>query len=69
MRNYEERWVEHGQAGPIFIRYREKDLQRQVQTAKTQLRDLHNSNESTQAQLLDASQRQGEYTTGVKGRH
>ncbi|KAK4689850.1 homeobox protein cut-like, partial [Tremellales sp. Uapishka_1] len=43
MRNYEER---------------EKDLQRQVQTAKTQMRDLHSSNESTQAKLLDASQRE-----------
>jgi homeobox protein cut-like len=45
MRNYEER---------------EKDLQRQVQTFKDQIRDLHTSNESTQAKLLDASQRQGE---------
>ncbi|RXK36992.1 homeobox protein cut-like [Tremella mesenterica] len=43
MRNYEER---------------EKDLQRQVQTAKNQLRDLHTSNENTQAKLLDASERQ-----------
>lgn len=38
----------------------EKDLQRQVKTAKDQLRDLHTSNESTQAKLMDASQRQGE---------
>lgn len=37
----------------------EKDLQRQVKTVKDQLRDLHTSNESTQAKLLDASQRQG----------
>lgn len=44
MRNYEER---------------EKDLQRQVTTLKNQLRDLHTSNESTQAKLMDASQRQG----------
>ncbi|RSH91821.1 hypothetical protein EHS25_009191 [Saitozyma podzolica] len=43
LRNYEER---------------EKDLQRQVKTVKDQLRDLHTSNESTQAKLLDASQRQ-----------
>ncbi|KAL7418489.1 hypothetical protein Q5752_006947 [Cryptotrichosporon argae] len=43
MRNYEER---------------EKDLQRQVQTLKGQLRDMHTSAESTQAKLLDASQRQ-----------
>jgi homeobox protein cut-like len=39
----------------------EKDLQRQVKTVKDQLRDLHTSNESTQAKLLDASQRQGQY--------
>jgi hypothetical protein len=38
----------------------EKDLQRQVKTVKDQLRDLHTSNESTQAKLLDASQRQGQ---------
>lgn len=45
MRNYEER---------------EKDLQRQVTTLKDQLRDLHTSNENSQAKLMDASQRQGE---------
>lgn len=38
---------------------REKDLQKQVQTVKNQLRDMHTSNESTQAKLMDASQRQG----------
>lgn len=38
----------------------EKDLQRQVQTFKDQIRILHTSNESTQAKLMDASQRQGE---------
>lgn len=38
---------------------REKDLHKQVQTAKDQMKDLHFSNESTQAKLLDASQRQG----------
>ncbi|WVR07736.1 hypothetical protein IAU60_004779 [Kwoniella sp. DSM 27419] len=43
MRNYEER---------------EKDLQRQVETVRNQLRDLHSSNETTQAKLLDASSRQ-----------
>ncbi|WWD19588.1 hypothetical protein CI109_104049 [Kwoniella shandongensis] len=43
MRNYEER---------------EKDLQRQVETVKNQLRDMHHSNESTQAKLMNASQRQ-----------
>jgi homeobox protein cut-like len=44
IRNYEER---------------EKDLQRQVETHKSQLRDLAMSNESTTAKLMDASQRQG----------
>lgn len=34
-------------------------MQRQVQTARDQLRDLHTSNESTQAKLLSASERQG----------
>lgn len=38
---------------------REKDLAKQVQTVKNQLRDMHTSNESTQAKLMDASQRQG----------
>ena len=37
---------------------REKDLQRQVETVKQQLRDMHSSAESSQAKLLDASQRQ-----------
>lgn len=44
MRNYEER---------------EKDLQRQVEMVKKQLRDLHMSNESAEAKLLNANQRQG----------
>jgi hypothetical protein len=39
---------------------REKDLAKQVQTVKNQLRDMHTSNESTQAKLMDASQREGE---------
>ncbi|KAF8518766.1 CASP C terminal-domain-containing protein [Gautieria morchelliformis] len=43
MRNYEER---------------ERDLQRQVTLAKNQLRDLQTSNESTQAKLLNHSERQ-----------
>ncbi|KLT45785.1 putative Golgi vesicle transport-related protein [Cutaneotrichosporon oleaginosum] len=43
IRNYEER---------------EKDLQRQVETHKRQLRDLAMSNENTTAKLMDASQRQ-----------
>ena len=60
MRNYEERYgrfILHlaGLTRPC----REKDLQRQVQTAKGQMRDLHSSNESTQAKLLNANERQG----------
>ncbi|KAL7411225.1 hypothetical protein BDY24DRAFT_142500 [Mrakia frigida] len=43
MRNYEDR---------------EQDLQKQVKTVKDQLRDLRTSNDSTQAQLMDHSQRQ-----------
>ncbi|KAF7979865.1 hypothetical protein HWV62_40631 [Athelia sp. TMB] len=43
LRNYEER---------------EQDLQRQVSLTKNQLRDLRMSNESSQAKLLDHSQRQ-----------
>lgn len=38
---------------------REKDLQKQVALVKGQLRDLRQSNESTQAKLLDHSSRQG----------
>lgn len=48
IRNYEER---------------EKDLQRQVATHKSQLKDLAMSNENTTAKLMDASQRQGELRT------
>nr|ODN99957.1 homeobox protein cut-like [Cryptococcus depauperatus CBS 7855] len=53
MRNYEER---------------EKDLQRQVETVKQQLRNLHTSNESAEAKLLDASQRQGTFLVYVAAR-
>ena len=42
-----------------FHLYRERDLQRQVNLVKGQLRDLRNSNETQQAKLLDQSQRQG----------
>lgn len=45
IRNYEER---------------EKDLQRQVEMVKKQLRDLHMSNESAEAKLLNVNQRQGQ---------
>jgi len=59
LRNYEERCVVLIR-GWIELMRSEKDLQRQVQTARDQLRDLHTSNESTQAKLMDASQRQGQ---------
>lgn len=36
----------------------EQDLQKQVKTVKDQLRDLRTSNDSTQAKLMDHSQRQ-----------
>ncbi|KAK1233177.1 hypothetical protein PQX77_003713 [Marasmius sp. AFHP31] len=39
---------------------REKDLQRQLSLTKNQLRDLRLSNDTTQAKLLDHSQRQDE---------
>lgn len=49
MRNYEQR---------------EKDLQKQVMTLRDQLKDLHSSNESTQAKLVNASQRADQDTLG-----
>ncbi|EEB86839.1 hypothetical protein MPER_16057, partial [Moniliophthora perniciosa FA553] len=39
---------------------REKDLQRQLSLTKNQLRDLRLSNDTTQAKLLDHTQRQDE---------
>ena len=41
---------------------REKDLQKQVSSMRDQLKDLHTSNESTQAKLVNASQRQDQDT-------
>ena len=41
---------------------RERDLSRQVELAKTQLRDLRSSNDSSHAKLLDHSQRQDQET-------
>ncbi|KAG7527478.1 hypothetical protein FFLO_06893 [Filobasidium floriforme] len=41
---------------------REKDLQKQVTSLRDQLKDLHTSNESTQAKLVNASQRQDQDT-------
>lgn len=42
--------------------HREKDLQKQVTSLRDQLKDLHTSNESTQAKLVNASQRQDQDT-------
>ena len=42
--------------------HREKDLQKQVSSLRDQLKDLHTSNESTQAKLVNASQRQDQDT-------
>jgi len=39
--------------------YRERDLQRQVNLVKGQMRVLRNSNETQEAKLLDQSERQG----------
>lgn len=39
--------------------YREVDLQKQTSLLKKQLKEIRTANESTQAKLLDHSQRQG----------
>lgn len=39
--------------------HREKDLQRQVTVARSQLRELRTTADSSQAKLFDHSQRQG----------
>jgi hypothetical protein len=66
--NYQERCVilpaarEFNKTHPFIAHckfYRERDLQRQLNLTKDQLRELRTSNESTQAKLLDHSQRQG----------
>lgn len=63
MRNYEERFVFSSipivSAMHLTQPFREKDLQKQVALTKGQLRDLRMSNESSQAKLLDHTQRQG----------
>lgn len=64
LRNYEERYatilrvVYEPVANPLFTR-REKDLQRQVTVARSQLRELRTTADSSQAKLFDHSQRQG----------
>lgn len=45
-----------------LLSIREQDLQRQLTLSNTHLRNLRTSNESTQARLLDASQRQDSET-------
>jgi hypothetical protein len=40
---------------------REKDLQRQVTLARSQLRELRTTADTSQARLLDHSQRQGAF--------
>lgn len=63
LRNYEERCVTSRIPWSMSetMHCREQDLQRQVSLTKNQLRDLRMSNESSQAKLLDHSQRQGVY--------
>lgn len=46
----------------VEFRAREQDLHRQVSLLKDQLRDLRVSNESTEARLLDQSQRLGKFS-------
>lgn len=46
----------------LYDHCREKDLQAQVTSLRSQLKDLYSSNESTQAKLVDASQRQDQDT-------
>lgn len=41
----------------------EKDLQRQVSVARSQLRELRTTADSNQARLFDHSQRQGPYSS------
>lgn len=59
LRNYEDRCVRERRNGLHMTLCRERDLQRQNTLIKEQLRDLRVSNESTQARLLDHSDRQG----------
>jgi homeobox protein cut-like len=46
----------------LYWSSREKDLQKQVSTLRDQLKDLHTSNESSQAKLVNASQKQDQDT-------
>ena len=65
LRNIEERSVLPSLLLPLadlFHVRREKDLQRQVTVARSQLRDLRTSNDSSEAKLFDHSQRQDQET-------
>lgn len=46
----------------LLVFHREKDLQRQVTVARSQLRELRTTNDSSQAKLFDHSQRRGTST-------
>lgn len=64
LRNYDERWASYSlpkypREADRFMIHREKDLQRQVTVARSQLRELRTTNDSSQAKLFDHSQRQG----------
>ncbi len=64
IRNYEERCVRRRSLlSSNLIRRREQDLQRQASLTKSQLRELRMSHESSQARLLDQTQRQGMQNT------
>ncbi len=70
LRNYDERYAPtislavhlSCQSTDLFTFsiFSEKDLQRQVTVARSQLRELRTTNDSSQAKLFDHSQRQGE---------
>lgn len=64
LRNYEERCAQNTpQLEDCLLTlnptHREKDLQRQVTVARSQLRELRTTADSSQAKLFDHSQRQG----------
>ncbi|KAK4694877.1 homeobox protein cut-like, partial [Phenoliferia sp. Uapishka_3] len=57
LRNYDERFVRL-----LLDLHLEKDLQRQVTVARSQLRELRTTNDSSQAKLFDHSERQDQET-------
>lgn len=54
---------------PLMRASRERDLSKQVEMAREQLRDLRSSNESTHAKLLDHNQRIGEPALSTRKLH